>query len=1359
MTSPDGVTWTARTSAADNRWTDITYGNGLFVAVAISGTGDRVMTSPDGITWTAQASAADIAWNSVTYGNGLFVAVGCGNGTSNLVMTSPDGITWTLRTPAANRCWTSITYGYGQFVAISPGSVLDSTNLVMTSPDGVTWTAQNNASSRYFMFVVAVGIGPIMASLAYNTVPLIPDGISVTPGSTTASAAFNLPTSAYAPTATNMQHSLDSGATWTTRSPASASSPLAISGLSGNTTYKLRLIAVNSVGNSCPSVTVPFTTSADTDTDGDGILDSTDQDDDNDGILDTVEIAAACGTSVSSSGTDANCDGDTLPNIIDLDSDNDGIKDVVEAGGSDPDDDGRPGTGTPTVNGSGIPTSGSLTPPNSDNASGADPYDTDSDNDGITDGVEDTDKDGTVDPGETDPADADTDNDGIDDGVEDTDKDGTVDSGETDPADADTDNDGLDDGVEDTDKDGTVDPNETDPLDGLDDGVEDTDKDGTVDPGETDPGDADTDNDGIADGIEDADKDGTVDPGETDPRNADTDGDGTADDQEISSGNNPTDPCDPVRNPGYTGYASTNLIWGALDCDGDGFSNADESAMGTDPYSGMIASDMHIAHTGRPVRGNLSVNDRVGAGTTYGMAQADSRNPSAALPVLSADGSYTFMAQVPGTYRFDIPVCPQGISLNCPVYKLEVRVLTPYGNTNGTLANPDRATARQGQPVVVKTLANDGAGTLGRQLNPASVRVITPLNASTQGTASVDPATGDIRFTPANGFRGALRYAYEVCDDQTPTAKCDTGFQELMVLGTGSPNTTFGSDDYQFTFSGTPAQGNVLANDTDAEGDTLRATPMDTVIAGVGRVTLSANGTYSFQPDPAFQGTLSLPYEACSTSGGTTRCAKSSLYVLTAPSPISPTADQTVCHTGMMAGIVLSSNVSGFTSSWTNNKPAIGLPASGTGNLPSFMAVNTGNLPDTATIAVAVSINGAVVIRDTFLIIVTPGMRAGAASLSPSVCVNTAIPSISHFTSRATGIGAAMGLPAGVTASWSANQIRISGTPTAVGTFAYRIPLTGGCAADTARGTITVHPYPQAAIQDLSSNSGVLCGPGQLTLTATGGTSYAWSTGAKEATLTTILFRLTEFTVTVTGEGGCQSTATLRVDVAEPMKVSGSVQNTCTGGATGAIDLSVQGGTAPYRYSWSNRATTQDLTNVGTGTYTVRVDDAYGCSVSQSFIVNGSLAPPVLGISVPEASCEGSPATVVLNPSQAMRISYQIGDAALQTINTLTSPISLNLGEVLTDTDVFVQSAVSLATGCPIAEGSLRRTIKVLRVPALIADNISVCGDERFEIPVRTATPSTRPVAVEWRANYANGRPFNRGAQRRHRLDRRAAGQ
>ena len=82
-----GITWTSQASAANNAWRSVTYGNGLFVAVSLSGSGNRVMTSPDGITWTARTSAADNVWRSVTYGNGLFVAVS-EDGTGNRVMTS-----------------------------------------------------------------------------------------------------------------------------------------------------------------------------------------------------------------------------------------------------------------------------------------------------------------------------------------------------------------------------------------------------------------------------------------------------------------------------------------------------------------------------------------------------------------------------------------------------------------------------------------------------------------------------------------------------------------------------------------------------------------------------------------------------------------------------------------------------------------------------------------------------------------------------------------------------------------------------------------------------------------------------------------------------------------------------------------------------------------------------------------------------------------------------------------------------------------------------------------------------------------------------------------------------------------------
>ena len=159
---------------------------------------------------------------------------------------------------------------------------------------------------------------------------------------------------------------------------------------------------------------------------------------------------------------------------------------------------------------------------------GTDPYNPDTDGDGLKDGEE-------VLTYLTNPLNADTDMDGLKDGEE-------VFSYKTDPLNADTDNDGLKDGEEvlryktnplkiDTDGDGLTDGEEiirhkTDPLkadtdaDGLSDGDE-------INKHRTDPLKADTDNDGLNDGDE-------VNRFKTDPLKADTDGDGLSDGDEVN---------------------------------------------------------------------------------------------------------------------------------------------------------------------------------------------------------------------------------------------------------------------------------------------------------------------------------------------------------------------------------------------------------------------------------------------------------------------------------------------------------------------------------------------------------------------------------------------------------------------------------------------------------------------------------------------------------------------------------------------------------------------------------------------------------------------------------------------------------
>ncbi len=271
------------------------------------------------------------------------------------------------------------------------------------------------------------------------------------------------------------------------------------------------------------------------DNDGDGVNDQVDLDSDNDGIMDVIESGGddpdgdgqvgnapaqvdSNGLSVDGSLSEQDTDGDGVPNQHDLDSDNDGIPDVTEAGAEDGDGDGIPGTGAPTVNAQGIANGKVLMPADIDADSILDPYDLDSDGDGIYDLVEgggmDSNNDGLVD-GFTD-----NNGDGFDDGiaasalpVPDSDGDGVADYQDKDDAD----NDGIADNVD-------ID----DDNDGIPDALE---GDGSVD----------SDNDGIPDSLDlDSDNDGLYDlyeAGLPNPSSLDIDNDGRLD-SELNVGSN-----------------------------------------------------------------------------------------------------------------------------------------------------------------------------------------------------------------------------------------------------------------------------------------------------------------------------------------------------------------------------------------------------------------------------------------------------------------------------------------------------------------------------------------------------------------------------------------------------------------------------------------------------------------------------------------------------------------------------------------------------------------------------------------------------------------------------------------------------
>lgn len=165
---PPTYIWTERNFPTTGVWSDITFGNGMFVAV-----GNLVSTSPDGINWTNRTPHASII-NSITYGGGKFVATTFGG--SNSIMYSDDGIVWNsvdVSSLLVGGTMRDVSYGNGLYVV-----VLENTARVLTSPNGITWTARTLPSNTRWGSIVFANGKFIAVSLNSAVSAVSTDGIS-----------------------------------------------------------------------------------------------------------------------------------------------------------------------------------------------------------------------------------------------------------------------------------------------------------------------------------------------------------------------------------------------------------------------------------------------------------------------------------------------------------------------------------------------------------------------------------------------------------------------------------------------------------------------------------------------------------------------------------------------------------------------------------------------------------------------------------------------------------------------------------------------------------------------------------------------------------------------------------------------------------------------------------------------------------------------------------------------------------------------------------------------------------------------------------------------------------------------------
>ena len=143
----------------------------------------------------------------------------------------------------------------------------------------------------------------------------------------------------------------------------------------------------------------------------------------------------------------------------------------------------------------------------------------------------------------------------------------------------------------------------------------------------------------------------------------------------------------------------------------------------------------------------------------------------------------------------------------------------------------------------------------------------------------------------------------------------------------------------------------------------------------------------------------------------------------------------------------------------------------------------------------------------------------------------------------------------------------------------------------------------------------------------TGAYTYSWSPGAPIGQFTNTISGLAPntYTVLVTDAFGCTMTQT--IVITEPALLVANASATpqsCASIFDGTATANPTGGTGAYTYSWSpGAATTQTLTNLSAGNYTVTVTDASGCVQTQVVTVTSPL-PIIVTLTGTNISCNGA---------------------------------------------------------------------------------------------------------------------------------------
>jgi hypothetical protein len=383
---------------------------------------------------------------------------------------------------------------------------------------------------------------------------------------------------------------------------------------------------------------------------------------------------------------------------------------------------------------------------------------------------------------------------------------------------------------------------------------------------------------------------------------------------------------------------------------------------------------------------------------------------------------------------------------------------------------------------------------------------------------------------------------------QTATITVTPSFTSNATTCTGAP--------ISFTIVVNPTPSvNTIANQTVCAGATTTAVTISGPVAGTvynwtnsnPSIGLGASGSNTI---PAFTAinagnvpvTATITVTPVFTNGGISCPGATSTFTITVnpTANVNQPADQVLCNGSGTAAVNFVGTVAATTYSWTNSNPAIGLAASGTGNIASFTATNGTAAPITAIITVTPSspiactgtpVSFTITVNPTPTVNVIADQTICAGSTTAAVTVAGPVAGASYsWTNSNTTIGLGASGIGNIPAFVTVNPTILPVTATITVTATY---TNGGitCTGPTRSFTITVNPQPNIIFTNVPPRVCLTDTVVLLTATPAGGTWTGPGVSGNSFTGSVAGIGVQLVTYTIPGAFGCTATRSMNIVV------------------------------------------------------------------------------------------------------------------------------------------------------------------------------------------------------------------------------------